>query len=210
MANVQIHRIEALRKGRPLVELAPGVRIPSRFSGDVQGDEFPYDIALEVVFEGCRFVCEALRCQRKPGGPLVKSEFIRKLPVAELIRLLAGEHLWKVNECSPGELVVEPFNLPEPRTEEGPTKGVLADVAVHLDPRGAELSLQTLTEREERTSVAVASRATFTDPRLAAAAHRPPHLPGPHHRDRHPVLSPPTDSRSEQGSRLCQLTVANA
>lgn len=47
---------------------------------------------------------------------------------------------------------------------------------VHLDPRGAELLFQVLTEREERSSVAVASNApfsewgqTFVDPRLAAA-----------------------------------------
>ena len=47
---------------------------------------------------------------------------------------------------------------------------------VHLDPRGAELLFQVLTEREERASVAVASNApfsewgrTFTDARLAAA-----------------------------------------
>ncbi len=47
---------------------------------------------------------------------------------------------------------------------------------VHLDPRGAELLFQVLTEREERASVAVASNApfsewgqTFSDPRLAAA-----------------------------------------
>ena len=47
---------------------------------------------------------------------------------------------------------------------------------VHLDPRGAELLFQDLTEREERASVAVASNApfsewgqTFTDARLAAA-----------------------------------------
>jgi DNA replication protein DnaC len=47
---------------------------------------------------------------------------------------------------------------------------------VHLDPRGAELLFQVLTEREERASVAVASNApfsewgkTFVDPRLAAA-----------------------------------------
>ena len=47
---------------------------------------------------------------------------------------------------------------------------------VHLDPRGAELLFQILTEREERASVAVASNApfsewgrTFDDPRLAAA-----------------------------------------
>ena len=47
---------------------------------------------------------------------------------------------------------------------------------VHLNPRGAELLFQVLTEREERASVAVASNApfsewgqTFADPRLAAA-----------------------------------------
>jgi DNA replication protein DnaC len=47
---------------------------------------------------------------------------------------------------------------------------------VHLDPRGAELLFQVLTEREEKASVAVASNApfsewsqTFVDPRLTAA-----------------------------------------
>ena len=47
---------------------------------------------------------------------------------------------------------------------------------VHLDPRGAELLFQVLTEREERASIAVASNApfsewgqTFSDARLAAA-----------------------------------------
>jgi DNA replication protein DnaC len=47
---------------------------------------------------------------------------------------------------------------------------------VSVDPRGAELLFQILTEREERASVAVASNhpfsewgTTFTDPRLAAA-----------------------------------------
>jgi DNA replication protein DnaC len=47
---------------------------------------------------------------------------------------------------------------------------------LHLDPRGAELLFQVITEREEKASIAVASNApfsewgqTFTDPRLAAA-----------------------------------------
>jgi DNA replication protein DnaC len=47
---------------------------------------------------------------------------------------------------------------------------------VHLDPKGAELLFQVITEREERASIAVASNApfsewgqTFTDPRLTAA-----------------------------------------
>ncbi len=47
---------------------------------------------------------------------------------------------------------------------------------LHLDPRGAELLFQVITEREERASIAIATNApfsewghTFTDPRLAAA-----------------------------------------
>ena len=47
---------------------------------------------------------------------------------------------------------------------------------LHLDPRGAELLFQVITEREERASVAVGTNApfsewaaTFTDPRLCAA-----------------------------------------
>lgn len=47
---------------------------------------------------------------------------------------------------------------------------------VHLDPRGAELLFQVITEREEKRSIAVASNApfsewgqVFTDPRLVAA-----------------------------------------
>lgn len=47
---------------------------------------------------------------------------------------------------------------------------------VHLDPRGAELLFQVITEREEKSSIAVASNApfsewgkTFSDPRLVAA-----------------------------------------
>ena len=61
---------------------------------------------------------------------------------------------------------------------------------VHLDPRGAELLFQVLTEREERASVAVASNApfsewgqTFADPRLAAAVvDRLTLSPAGHHR----------------------------
>jgi DNA replication protein DnaC len=47
---------------------------------------------------------------------------------------------------------------------------------LHLDPRGAELLFQVITEREERAAIGAASNApfsewgqTFTDPRLAAA-----------------------------------------
>ncbi len=74
---------------------------------------------------------------------------------------------------------------------------------VSVDPRGAELLFQVLTEREERASVAAASNhpfsewgQTFTDPRLAAAVVDRHDLPRPHHRDRHRQL--PAANRPSQ------------
>jgi DNA replication protein DnaC len=83
---------------------------------------------------------------------------------------------------------------------------------LHLDPRGAELLFQVITEREERASVAVASNApfsewgqTFTDPRLAAAVVDRLDLQRPHRRDRHPVL-PATHHPPRQERGRHQLT----
>lgn len=61
-------------------------------------------------------------------------------------------------------------------TAERPHGALPPTLHVHLDPRGAELLFQVLTEREERASIAVASNlpfgewgAVFPDGRLAAA-----------------------------------------
>ena len=69
---------------------------------------------------------------------------------------------------------------------------------VSIDPRGAELLFQILTEREERASVAVASNhpfsewgATFPDPRLAAAVVDRMTFGAHHHRDRQRLLPAP-------------------
>ena len=91
---------------------------------------------------------------------------------------------------------------------------------VHLDPRGAELLFQVLTEREERASVAAgpdepcrhcwASWAQrllspleegkgpdLRRPPPRRRGRRPPHLPRPHHRDRQRVLPPASHRRYE-------------
>jgi DNA replication protein DnaC len=54
---------------------------------------------------------------------------------------------------------------------------------MELDRRGAELLFQVLTEREERSAIAIASNEpfsgwtkTFTDPRLLRGHRRPAHL----------------------------------
>src|SRR6266487_3369318 len=83
---------------------------------------------------------------------------------------------------------------------------------LHLDPRGAELLFQVITEREERP----ASRWPPT-PRSASGGsdlhrsptgrrrRRPAHLQRPHHPDRHPVLPAPRHHQPQEGSRH-QLT----
>ncbi len=70
-----------------------------------------------------------------------------------------------------------------------------AVLRIKLDRRGAELLFQVLTEREETSSIAIASSEsfsgwtkTFTDPRLCAADRGPPHLRRQHHRDWHHFL----------------------
>ena len=74
---------------------------------------------------------------------------------------------------------------------------------VSVDPRGAELLFQVLTEREERASVADGQQPSLQ--RMGPNLHRPPprrrrggplDLPRPHHRDRHRQL--PSANRPSQ------------
>ena len=83
---------------------------------------------------------------------------------------------------------------------------------VQLDPRGAELLFQIITEREERASIAIGTNLPFSewgtvfpDPRLVARHRRPDHLQRPHHRDRHPVL--PARHQQDQQSQAGQLAL---
>ena len=75
---------------------------------------------------------------------------------------------------------------------------------VQLDTRGAELFFQILTEREEKSSVAVASNLAFQ--RMGPGHHRPPtggrhrrphDVPGPHRRDRDRELPPAHDPQGQ-------------
>ena len=67
---------------------------------------------------------------------------------------------------------------------------------LQLDRRGAELLFQVLTEREERSAIAIASNEpfsswtkTFTDPTTVRSHRRPSDLRRPDHRNRDFVLS---------------------
>ena len=69
---------------------------------------------------------------------------------------------------------------------------------VQIDPRGAELLFQIVTEREERASIAIATNlpfsewgSVFPDPQARRRHRRPRHLQRAHPRNRHPVLPTP-------------------
>jgi len=83
---------------------------------------------------------------------------------------------------------------------------------MELDRRGAELLLQVLTEREEKSSVAIASNESFSGwtktfhrPAALRRHRRPPHLRRQHHRDRHHLL--PTRARPNTASRAAHARV---
>jgi DNA replication protein DnaC len=82
---------------------------------------------------------------------------------------------------------------------------------VQLDPRGAELLFQIITEREERASIAVGTNlpvewgTVFPDPRLVAAIVVSRHVQRPHPRDRHPVL--PARYQQDKQPQASQLAM---
>lgn len=81
---------------------------------------------------------------------------------------------------------------------------------LHLDPRGAELLFQVLTEREERASVAVASNAPFSEwGSTFADRGRPSHLQRAHPGDRNRLL-PAAVHPNEERHRHDQMTAPTA
>ena len=84
---------------------------------------------------------------------------------------------------------------------------------VQIDPRGAELLFQIITEREERASIAIASNLPFSEwgtghprPTPGRRHRRPGHLQRPHHRDRHrsPTGSAPAEPAPARRAERCR------
>ena len=83
---------------------------------------------------------------------------------------------------------------------------------VQIDPRGAELLFQIITEREERASIAIATNLPFSEwgtrvprPPPGRRHRRPRHLQRPHPRNRHPVL-PAAHQQDHRPTQARQLT----
>lgn len=45
-----------------------------------------YDLELHTVYEAGRVICDRLTVTRRPGGPSVTTEGLRKIPIAGLVR----------------------------------------------------------------------------------------------------------------------------
>jgi hypothetical protein len=128
-----------------MVELTPGVVMPRRTAARVTGSELPYDLRVTITLEDGRFVCEALTCERKAGGPPIASERVRQIPVARVVEFVA-RYCLHLNEGT----LDEPVILPDPwewekvvqaveearqavgpgRQPQGPTDDVLRSVAL--------------------------------------------------------------------------------
>ena len=122
--------------------------------------------------------------RRRQTGRVDRRQWHRQEPPAHRPGRRAGRSRPKGQICDLRSLVNELAEAADERTlskavgRYGRLDLLLVDELgyVSVDPRGAELLFQVITEREERASVAAASNhpfsewgQTFTDPRLAAA-----------------------------------------
>jgi hypothetical protein len=125
------------------VEIAPGLYGPKRFSVEFEGPELPYRITMEVGYEGGRFQCSHLACERKRGGSPVSGEGIRQIPVVRLLGLAAKRMLFA--EPSGRTTTTIAKLVPKGVADAGPTEGNLklvslvyrAAYACHYEPTKA-------------------------------------------------------------------------
>jgi hypothetical protein len=61
------------------------------------------------VLEDGKPVCQTLRCIRRPGGPPVTGEGIRKIPVAGILRHTLPDVALRITETGPGQYVLTPI-----------------------------------------------------------------------------------------------------
>ena len=85
------------------------------------------------MLEGDRFVCVALRAERKRRGPPVTSKGIRNVPVNALIRSISMEYVHRVKKNPKGGgVVISPARVSGLKrlADAGPTEETLEHVAL--------------------------------------------------------------------------------
>lgn len=110
-----------------LVEAAPGVGVPRRFSAKVWDlGDLPCDLELEAQLEGGRFVLTRLCGFRREGGPALTSEILRAVPVARVLRAVLEAITHDVSRSGDGRVH---FSMTRVDREAGPTDENLRRVA---------------------------------------------------------------------------------
>jgi len=123
-----------MRRHSPeFVPFGKGFALEKRFNIRISASNLPYDVEIWVELEGDRFECVELKAERKPGGPPITSEGIRRLPVQDLVRSAAMEAVYKRKKNPKGTAVIlTPTRLRGYKrlAEAGPTEDTLEHVAL--------------------------------------------------------------------------------
>ena len=113
------------------VEFPAGLVAPSRLLLSVE-DPKGYDLLLDIVFEGDRYVCRELRIRQREGGPPVIGEALRDVTVRCFIRLGIRHALLKEGQAPDGSPIFQSVAMRHPPkgiAKQGPTDEVLRWVA---------------------------------------------------------------------------------
>ena len=65
---------------------SPRVPVDSTWVTQVHGEDVELDYSANIVLDGRRYVIDDLHIRRRPGGPAITSELIRKIPVHHIMR----------------------------------------------------------------------------------------------------------------------------
>lgn len=121
----------------PAIEFPAGLLVPSRLLYSVEDtdgiDPDGYDLQMEIVFDGQRYVCQELRVRQSKVGPPVTGEALRSVRVQdelrEAIRLVVLDSAHATEDGSI-EITRRPEAVPpEGIAKRGPTDEVLRWVA---------------------------------------------------------------------------------
>ncbi len=113
----------------PPIPVAPGIAGPPEETLTAK-DYRGFDIEVEIVFDGSRYVVRRISVEQRDGGPPVTTESLRDIPVAGLLRTLMPSLLWKLTEHPDGSSTLDELDdWPDDATRHGPTDEALALVA---------------------------------------------------------------------------------
>ena len=99
--------------GAGFTSIGQGLALPGEYGLSIDDEALPYLVEMDVRVEDGKPTCEALKVARRPGGPPVTGEGIRKLPVAGFLRHTVQDVAYRVTETGSGTYKLEPLERKE-------------------------------------------------------------------------------------------------